>query len=247
VTCRAGVAGLVSGLLATADAAAAVTAARLAVDESIRLDGALNEAAWRRAGALDDLRQSQPLPGAAASQRTVVRLAWDDSHLFIAIEAFDAEPGRIVARQMQRDSELFFDDHVTVVLDPHGRAREGYLFRVNPVGARSDALIFESQREDYDWDGRWHAAARMHDAGWTAEIAIPFTTLSLDPEAAAWGDQRGAANRAWQRAGAPRRRPAGHADHFAGRHVAADGHPGRVARPRRARGALPRAARGIRP
>jgi hypothetical protein len=187
VTCRAGVAGLVSGLLATADAAAAVTAARLAADESIRLDGALNEAAWRRAGALDDLRQSQPLPGAAASQRTVVRLAWDDSHLFIAIEAFDAEPGRIVARQMQRDSELFFDDHVTVVLDPHGRAREGYLFRVNPVGARSDALIFEGQREDYDWDGRWHAAARMHDAGWTAEIAIPFTTLSLDPETAAWG------------------------------------------------------------
>ncbi|NGP51954.1 carbohydrate binding family 9 domain-containing protein, partial [Thioalkalivibrio sp. XN8] len=159
----------------------------LAADERIRLDGVLDEAAWQRAAALDDLRQSQPVPGAPGSQRTVVRLAYDDAHLFIAVAAFDDAPEGIVARQLQRDSELFFDDHVTVVLDPHGRTREGYLFRVNPLGARSDAMIFEGRGEDFDWDGRWRAAARLHEAGWTVEIAIPFTTLSVEPQATRWG------------------------------------------------------------
>jgi len=183
----AGIAALLSGLLAPPDAMALATAVRLAADETVRLDGALQETAWQRAAALDALRQSQPVPGARASQRTVLRLAYDETQLFIAVEAFDAEPDGIVARQMQRDSELFFDDHVTIVLDPHGRGREGYLFRVNPVGARTDAIIFEGQGEDFDWDGRWRAAARRHADGWTVEIAIPFTTLSLDPQATTWG------------------------------------------------------------
>lgn len=180
-------AALLTGLLAGPSAADAAPGARLAADERVRLDGLLDEAAWQRAAALDDLRQSQPVPGAPGSQHTVVRLAWDDANLFIAVEAFDTEPRRIVARQMQRDSELFFDDHVTVVLDPHGRGREGYLFRVNPLGARSDAMIFEGQEQDRDWDGRWRAATRVHAAGWTVEIAIPFTTLSVDTNTTAWG------------------------------------------------------------
>lgn len=181
------IAMLLPGVLGNAAAAEALTAERLVAGEGVRLDGHVDEPVWQRASALDDLRQSQPLPGAAASQRTVVRLAYDDGHLYVAVEAFDTEPERIVARQMQRDSELFFDDHITLVLDPHRRGREGYVFRVNAVGARRDALIFEGEREDYDWDGRWRAAARMHDDGWTAEIAIPFTTLSVDPEQTTWG------------------------------------------------------------
>jgi len=63
----------------------------------------------------------------------------------------------------------------------------GYLFQVNPLGARRDALIFEGQMEDDDWDGRCQAAARIHDGGWTAKMAIPFTTLSVDPNVANWG------------------------------------------------------------
>jgi len=153
----------------------------------INVDGGLQEARWQDAPAIDGPRQSQPVAGAPASEQTVIRLLYDERFLYIGVEARDSQAPAIVARQMLRDIPLFNDDHVTIVLDPHGRGREGYLFRVNPLGARRDALIFEGQVEDYDWDGRWRAAARMHDDGWTAEIAIPFTTLSVDAGVETWG------------------------------------------------------------
>jgi len=157
------------------------------VQGSMTLDGDLRESDWQQAGVIVGLRQSQPIAGAPASEETVVRLLHDGKFLYIGVEARDADPSAIVARQMQRSADLFNDDHVTIVLDPHGRGREGYLFQVNPLGARRDALIFEGQVDDDDWDGRWQAAARIHDGGWTAEIALPFTTLSIDPNVANWG------------------------------------------------------------
>lgn len=178
-------------LCKTTAAAEPLSAGRLVEGDVLRLDGRIDDPAWQRAVGREDFRQSQPQPGAPASQRTVVRLAYDEAHLYVAIEALEAEPERIVARQMQRDSELFYDDHVTVVLDPHGRAREGYLFRVNAAGARRDALIFEGQREDYDWDGRWRAAAHIHDTGWTAEIGIRSTNAVGVGRAQRMVDSRG--------------------------------------------------------
>ena len=152
----------------------------------IVVDGKIDEAGWQQATRFANLRQSQPLPGTAASEQTTIRLLYDDGNVYIAITALDSQPSAIVARQLQRDRELFFDDHVTVVIDPHGRSRDGYLFRVNALGARRDALIFEGQRENYDWDGRWRAAASITSEGWTAEIAIPFTTLSVNPAVSCW-------------------------------------------------------------
>jgi len=185
----AGVRGLMIAALAL-EAQSAWAEPPLAVGAapgSIVLDGRLNEADWQNAPAIDGLRQSQPVAGAPASEPTTVRLLHDERFLYIGVEARDSEASAIVARQMQRDIALFNDDHITIVLDPHGRGREGYLFRVNPLGARRDALIFEGQVEDFDWDGRWLAAPRTHDNGWTAEIAIPFTTLSVDPDVETWG------------------------------------------------------------
>jgi hypothetical protein len=88
---------------------------------------------------------------------------------------------------MQRDVDLLNDDHVTLVLDPYLDRRNGFLFRVNPLGAQQDALIFDGFSERFEWDGIWSVETRIDAQGWTAELAIPFATLSFTPGLDAWG------------------------------------------------------------
>jgi hypothetical protein len=61
------------------------------------------------------------------------------------------------------------------------------MFDVNPNGMRSEAIYTDKDRQNWDWEGIWDAAARIDGEGWTAEVAIPLKTLSFDPARDAWG------------------------------------------------------------
>ena len=70
------------------------------------------------------------------------------------------------------------------VLDTFGDHRNGYAFETNPNGARFDALMTDEGRDvNVHWDGVWVAAGRRTADGWSAELAIPFSTLRFDPHA----------------------------------------------------------------
>jgi hypothetical protein len=45
---------------------------------------------------------------------------------------------------------------------------------------RSEAIYTDADRQNWDWEGIWNAAARRDGEGWTAESAIPLKTLSFD-------------------------------------------------------------------
>ena len=57
-----------------------ITAARLseAATASFALDGLLSEEFWADGQLVTDLRQKEPLAGQAATERTAVRIAYDD-------------------------------------------------------------------------------------------------------------------------------------------------------------------------
>lgn len=61
------------------------------------------------------------------------------------------------------------------------------MFDINPNGVRSQALFTNVTEENWDWRGIWQGAAKRNDQGWTAEVAIPFKTLSFDPSSPTWG------------------------------------------------------------
>ncbi|MEM7349643.1 MAG: DUF5916 domain-containing protein [Acidobacteriota bacterium] len=161
-------------------------ASRLA--EPIALDGRLDESAWRQAAVASGFTQREPEPGVPASERTEVRVVFDEKTLYIGILAFDADPEAIIAREMQRDGGLFRDDSVIVLLDTFDDDRNTYFFETNPVGARTDSLVTDEGRDtNFEWDGVWDVASRRTAEGWVAEMAIPFSTLRFDPHAEAWG------------------------------------------------------------
>ena len=156
------------------------------VSERPQLDGSLDDPVWQQAKVVDDFTQVVPNEGARPTFKTEVRFITDNESLFISFRAFDPEPSEIVANLMERDAFLFFDDHFTIVLDTFHDRRNGFFFQVNPNGARRDGT-FEGQQFEQNWEGIWFAEAQIDKKGWTAEIEIPFKSLSFRPGANVWG------------------------------------------------------------
>jgi hypothetical protein len=151
------------------------------------IDGRLDDACWQNAPVLTNFTQVLPVEGASPTEQTEVRFVYNADYLFIAVRCFDTEPNKIIAKQMQRDSDLESDDMVTIAFDTFSRQREGYYFAVNPAGARTEGLIENFTEQNALWDTVWEAHARVDSQGWTAEIAIPFKSLSFDPKRDTWG------------------------------------------------------------
>ena len=176
--------------LAMASAAAAADEAMHAyvalVTERPELDGSLDDPVWQQAQVVSNFTQVVPVEGGAPSFRTEVRFITDRDSLFISFRAFDPDPSEIVANLMERDSLLFFDDNFTIVLDTFHDKRNGYFFQVNPNGGRRDGT-FEAERFEQNWDGIWFAKAKIDATGWTAELEIPFKSLSFRAGANIWG------------------------------------------------------------
>ena len=151
------------------------------------LDGVLDDAAWGQAATIEDLHQYEPVDHGEPSERTVVYVVYDDEYLYVAARMWDREPTEIRARQMVQGQDMWFDDSFNVLLDPFNNKRTGYSFQVNPNGTRT-ASVFETPTEDNDdWEGIWHAEARINDEGWAVELEIPFKTLNFDPSNPDWG------------------------------------------------------------
>ena len=183
---------------ATTGARAEFGARQLPAGSSIRVDGALDEAAWRDAPVASDFRQREPFEGEPATETTEVRVLFDATTLYIGINARDREPAKVIARILQRDRvmEADFegkprfagDDGVAILIDPFDDHRNAFVFATNANGAEFDALITDEGRQfNTDWRGVWRVAARRTTDGWSAEFAIPFRTLRYPRDPSTWG------------------------------------------------------------
>src|SRR5215510_3197359 len=107
----------VSPILAQDDAAHRIRV--LHITEPIKIDGRLDEPGWSQATAAIDFRQQEPNEGQPASERTEVRLLFDDKNLYVGVHAFDSEPSRINSRELVRDATFSNDDTVEILLDTY--------------------------------------------------------------------------------------------------------------------------------
>ena len=185
---------LVLGLMIFSDASASyiVDGARKSfqiyrTDSAPRIDGRLDDDVWQHAVVVDDFHQTVPQDGAEPSERTVVRVAYDEHFLYIAADLRDSSPDAIQAKQMIQGKTFFSDDRFWVVLDSFNNKRNDYFFQVNANGIRRDALRENNNSFIEEWETIWHAESVRHSAGWATEIAIPFKSISFAPENDTWG------------------------------------------------------------
>jgi hypothetical protein len=162
--------------------------AALSIDEPIKMDGLLDDEAWRKADVATHFIQREPNLGQPATEPTEVRVVYTNTTLYLGIRALAADPDQIVGEEMQRDGALYRDDSVLVLLDTFNDDRNAYFFEVNPNGAFTDALVTDEGRDfNVQWDAVWRAVAQRTSEGWSAEMEIPFATLRFDPGKDVWG------------------------------------------------------------
>ncbi len=151
------------------------------------IDGVLDEAAWDAATVVSDFYQAQPNEYAEPSEATNFLVMYDDDNLYIGIRAFDSEPDKVLANVLRQGDRYNTGDWAGVILDPFNNKRSGYWFGINPNGVRLDGIYQNPTEQLWDWDGIYYAKGSLNDQGWEAEMAIPFSTLSFDPQNDTWG------------------------------------------------------------
>jgi hypothetical protein len=165
------------------------------------LDGeVLSDAAWAGIAPLTSFWQIAPDEGAPASQPTEVRILFTDDTLYFGVVCRDSEPAAIVVNESRRDSELTNSDSFQIVLDTYRDLQSGFVFGTNPAGLEYDGQVTnEGQGGGFtlgsslsgfnkNWDASWSVRTRSGDFGWSAEFAIPFSTLRYDRrKAPVWG------------------------------------------------------------
>jgi hypothetical protein len=151
------------------------------------IDGVLDEAVWAQAVVVDDLHQLDPIEYADPSQPTEIRLFYDDDALYVSARLWDSQADAITAQVLRQGEGLDGEDRFAVILDPYLDRRNGYRFQVNANGVRWEALYKDTSNLESNWEGIWEAAATRDEQGWTAEMAIPFKTLSFNPNTSDWG------------------------------------------------------------
>jgi len=156
-------------------------------DKAPVIDGQIGTDEWRQAVRVNDLHQVRPSEFETPSERTVWYVTFDDDALYIAAYAYDSNPELIVAQKLRQGSQIWSDDTMTVLIDAFNNKRSGYSFTLNSNGVRAEAIYASATRPSNDWDGIWRGAATLVDDGWTMEMAIPFNTITFDPENETWG------------------------------------------------------------
>src|SRR5215467_5426413 len=150
------------------------------VSEKIVIDGVLNDAAWMRAPVEWDFTQRDPIEGVEPSERTEIRVAYDDTSIYFGVRLFDKEPQKIV-RQLSRRDDGPDADYFLLQLSPNHDRLTGAMFQVSAAGVQRDAIISNDVFQDQSWDGVWESAVRVDDEGWSLEMRIPFSQLRFPP------------------------------------------------------------------
>ncbi|HET9950212.1 MAG TPA: DUF5916 domain-containing protein, partial [Candidatus Eisenbacteria bacterium] len=158
------------------------------IDGAVKVDGRLDEAAWRLAAPVTQFTQRDPHEGQAASESTEVRVLVGDEALYVGARLYDRDPRRIRARLVRRDDDLD-SDYFVVFLDSNHDRVNAVMFRVNPKGCVNDASVDESGNQDTSWDPVWRAESTIDSLGWTTEIEIPFSQLHYSERDGVWGVQ----------------------------------------------------------
>lgn len=156
-----------------------LTAARL--EGALRLDGRVDEPAWDRAVPASEFYQGENNEGLPASERTEIRVLYDDTHLYIGIRCFDSDPAGVRALSLFRD-ENSSDDLILVAIDAFRDRRSSVHFVTNANGYMVDSLQTgeTTATRNQNWNTVWDARGTRTPEGWDAELAIPFKSLRFN-------------------------------------------------------------------
>jgi hypothetical protein len=147
------------------------------------VDGRVDEPTWDVVPVLP-MTVITPQYRAQPTERTEIRVAYDDIYLYMSGRLYDSDPSRVRANSLYRDA-FAGDDLLCIAMDTYYDRETAAWFCVNPAGSRIDQTLRNDGEStaglplNLDWNTYWDAVASRDETGWSAEMRIPFTSLGF--------------------------------------------------------------------
>lgn len=160
------------------------------------IDGVLDDIAWQGVKPATGFIQNFPNVGAPASQKTEVKIVYDNYAIYVGAYLFD-DPSLIRRQITARDEEQFKDlDYFSVFFDTYNDHQNGFQFLVTSSNVQTDARLAPNltvgygEYGDKTWDAVWESKVSIRDDGWVVEMKIPYLSLRFSrDEVQNWGVQ----------------------------------------------------------
>ncbi len=153
----------------------------LAVDHEnapIKVDGKLDEALWATLEPIGQFATIEPDTLVPGRYPTIFRAFYTDKGMYVSFELHQPRE-TLVARLSSRDKREINRDAVFITLDMSSEARYGYWFGIALGDSLMDGTILPERRFAANWDGPWWGATALTDYGWSAEMFLPWSMMSM--------------------------------------------------------------------
>jgi len=162
----------------------------LRINEPVRIDGVLSEDLWATGAIASDFVTYSPTLGQVATQKTEVRVVYNNRSVYFGINCFDTAPDSILKELTKRDERMGGNtDKFRISLNPYNDGQNLFYFEITAANVQSDSReTGHSWRPDMSWNAVWYSEVKITDQGYTAEIEIPFAALRFpNTDVQKWG------------------------------------------------------------
>ena len=148
----------------------------------VNIDGMPDEPVWQTIPMLP-LTMYTPVFRGMPTQRSEIRVAYDDEYFYAAGWFYDTDPSGIRVNSLYRD-RWNGDDAFAIYIDAFNDNRNAKWFGLTASGVRFDQLVSDDGATlNGSWDTFWTAKTVINKDGWFAEIRIPFSSIGFHTSA----------------------------------------------------------------
>lgn len=156
---------------------------------NFKIDGDLDEAAWKEAIPATQFVEWRPNYGAVedTTTRTEVYLLYDNTSIYIGGYCHEKTRDSVSTELIGRD-KIGVNDYVGVIFDTYHDKINAFGFYVTPLGEQYDAKYSNTVGEDDSWSAVWASEAKLVTDGWTFEMRIPYSAIRfVSKDNQTWG------------------------------------------------------------
>ena len=157
------------------------------VTDPIRIDGKLDELAWRQAPLVGEFVNNRD--GSPTKLKTEARVLYDDNFIYFSFRSVDKN---IWATMKRRDEHLWLEEVVEVFVQANQQPPNYIELEVNPLGTMLDIYLIDTRRQLHyeSWNSeklKWAVQVdgtvdgKEDDREWTCEIALPIEDIASAP------------------------------------------------------------------
>ncbi len=159
------------------------------ISKPVKIDGLINDEAWKDAPVMTDLIEFRPTVGAVEKPetKTVAYMMYDDEGIYFGGHCYERTKDSI-ARELAGRDGFGTNDYIGLILDTYNDKQNGFEYFITPLGEQWDSKMSPDQGEDFSWSAVWQSGAVIHENGWSFEMFIPYSAIRFGKgEVQTWG------------------------------------------------------------